>query len=77
MFLQCGVRGYNHSRMTTEVLDADPQLDYLAHLVLDLGRYVKKNSLDGKFAIEFSSHQGDIRSARKQSEIPAPLPPAK
>ena len=58
-------------------LHPDPQLDWLARLMLELGRYVKANALDGRFAIEFTSHQGDIRSARKQSEIPEPMPPAK
>jgi hypothetical protein len=57
-------------------LDPDPQVDYLGHLMLDLGRYVKSQGLDGRFAIEFSAHHGDIRSARSQREQPLPQPPA-
>lgn len=64
-------------RMAKHTLDADAQLDFLAALMLELGRYVKINALDGRFAIEFTAHHGDIRSARRQLETPEPMPPAK
>jgi hypothetical protein len=57
-------------------LDPDPQVDYLAGQMVDLGRYVKSQGLDGRFAIEFSAHHGDIRSARTIRETPLPQPPA-
>lgn len=63
-------------RMAKVLAEPDPQLDYLVRLMLELGRYVKANALDGRFAIEFSAHHGDVRSARKQLEIPEPTPPA-
>ncbi len=62
--------------MATATLDADPQLDYIGRAMIDLGRYVKSQGLDGRFAVEFSAHHGDIRSAREIREKPLPQPPA-
>ncbi len=57
-------------------LDADPQVDFLVRSMLDLARHVKAQGLDGRFAVEFSAHHGDIRSARTQREQPLAQPPA-
>jgi len=62
--------------MAAAILDPDPQLDYLGQAMLELGRYVKAQGLDGRFAVEFSAHHGDIRSARTIRENPLPQPPA-
>jgi hypothetical protein len=58
-------------------LDPDPQVAFVAGCMLDLVRQVKAQSLDGRFAVEFSAHHGDIRSARTQREQPLPPIPAK
>lgn len=58
------------------LLDSDPQVDFIVRAMLDLARLVKSQGLDGRFAVEFSAHHGDIRSARTQREQPLPQPPA-
>lgn len=62
--------------MAVAVLDSDPQVAFLASCMLSLARQVKSQGLDGRFAVEFSAHHGDIRSARTQREQPLPQPPA-
>jgi hypothetical protein len=48
---------------------ADPQVDFLAGLMVDLAKRVKADRLYGTFAVEFSAHDGEIRTTTDKLEI--------
>lgn len=52
-----------------EVLDADAQVAFLGVEMLELGRRVKTDRLFGTFAVEFSAHDGEIRTTVTKLDI--------
>lgn len=55
-------------------LDADPQIDNLLAILIELARYVRAGQ-SGHFAIEFSAHKGEITTAHTTAKVPKQMPP--
>lgn len=55
-------------------LDHDPQIDGLLAVVLELARQVRTDRMCGQFAVEFSAHKGEIKTAHQVAKIPKLMP---
>ncbi len=52
----------------------DEQIDTLLAVLLQLARQVRTGQQSGKFAVEFSAHKGEIKTAHSVTKIPKLMP---